>query len=384
MPRDDDDPEKWRMKEHTEIKHEILRKYFVSWVRVISSKNRRLHFFDGFAGRGYYEDGEEGSPLLIMEAADENSDYFDDIYCTFVDLNDNNFQNLNNAIEEKKQDIDTDKITTNTENDEFEAVANDLVESLGDEEIIPSFFFIDPFGYESIPFETVSKIANIQDSGVEIFITFMIRDIRRFVEDEGHEDSITRILGTDKWKKVRSSEDREQKILQIYENQLRNEAGVNYVWPFEMRMPDRRETVYHLIHATNHFKGFKIMKDIMFNSGAEDQFAYLGPEHYGYEDQQATLFDTTGTRDDRVSELADFLFDTFEGEKLSFYEIMKRTYPETDLIEKHYRRAVYYLEDRHKAKIDNQPDQPDGTKAGLDKDDIVKFEQQYGDLSSWC
>ena len=383
MPLDDDDPEKWRMREHTEIKHDILRKYFISWVRVISSKNKQLHFFDGFAGRGYYEDGEEGSPLLIMNAADRNSDYFDQIFCTFVELNNNNYNDLRVAIKEKKSEIETDKITINPQNDRFENVVEELIGNLGDSNIIPSLFFIDPFGYNAIPFEVVSEIADIQESGVEMFITFMVRDIRRFLEDEGHEESITRILGTEEWKEIRDSDDKENKILQIYEQQLKEEAGVEYVWPFEMKMPNRRETVYHLIHATNHFKGFKIMKDVMYNSGADDKFAYLGPEHYAYDDAQSTLFESTGTNDKRITELAEYLFEQFEGRELSFYDIMKKTYTETDLIEKHYRRAIYYLEEQHRATIYNKPERKRGTKNGLDDHDLVEFNREYGDISNW-
>jgi three-Cys-motif partner protein len=381
MPLPNDADEKWRLKEHTEVKHDILQKYLVPWVRVLSSGNARVHFFDGFAGRGTYEDGEPGSPLLAMDVADRNSELFEEFLCTFVELNDNNYEDLERAVETKKEEC-TDKIEINKRNDSFELVINELIENIGHGSIIPSFFFIDPFGYNSMPFETVSNIFNLRETGVEVFLTFMVRDIRRFLDNEGHEDSITRILGTDDWKEI-EGENKEKKILQIYEEKLKNEAGVNYVWPFEMKMPERSETVYYLIHATNHFKGFKIMKDVMFSAGAEDQFAYLGPDHYGYDDEQKTLFESSDTDDERIEDLADVLFSRLEDERLTFWEVMERTYTETDLIEKHYRDAIYLLEERHKATIHNNPDQSNGTIEGLDDDDEVEFVKKYGSIQDW-
>lgn len=383
MPLPDDADEKWVLREHTEVKHKILRKYFTSWTRVLSSTNDRIHYFDGFAGRGRYEDGQPGSPLVALDAADRNGDLFEEMLCTFVELNESNHCDLQEAVDEKKSEIDSDNITVKMANASFEEVVEEIIEELNGNIIVPSFFFVDPFGYNSMPFETVSELINLRDTGVELFLTFMIRDIRRFLNDEGHENSITRILGTEEWKNTRDSDDKEEEILKIYENQLKQEAGVRYVWPFEMKLPERRETVYYLIHATNHFKGFKIMKDVMFNAGAEDRFAYLGPDHYAYDDSQATLFDTAGTEDGRIENLATYLFDQLEGEEMSFWEVMKQTYTETDLIEKHYRDAIYLLEERHKVTIKNQPNERNGTESGLQQDDTVLFQRKYGALDQW-
>jgi len=319
-----------------------------------------------------------------MDTADRNSDLFDEFLCTFVELDGNNYDDLVSEVE-KKEDSCDDVVEVIHRNAAFEDVIEEMIDDLGDKTILPSFFFIDPFGYNSMPFETVSDILNLRDEGVEVFLTFMVRDIRRFLQNEGHENSITRILGTDEWKDINSdAENKEEEILKIYERQLEKEAGVDYAWPFEMKMPERSETVYYLIHATNHFKGFKIMKDVMFKEGAEDKFAYLGPDHYAYDSAQQSLFESTETEDNRVSELASFLFERFDGERLKFWDIMKRTYKETDLIEKHYRSAIYSLEEEQKAKIHNfGDDRENSTENGLDKDDEVTFERQNADLRSF-
>jgi three-Cys-motif partner protein len=382
MPLPDSANEKWVRKEHTAVKHEILKKYLTPWTQILASGFDRIHYFDGFAGRGRYEDGEPGSPVLAMRAADKNAQDLDEFLCTFVELNDENFEDLESVIEDEKQDC-TEKISIITENAKFENVVDEIIEELNGNEIVPSFFFVDPFGYEGMPFEAVADIINLREEGVEVFLTYMVRDIRRFLTSEDHEDSITRILGTDEWKQYKNSENKEEEVLKLYERQLRREADVDYVWPFEMKMPKRSETVYYLIHATNHFKGFKIMKDIMYNTGAEDRFAYLGPDHYAYEDEQTSLFDISDTSDSRVDDLAEFLFEQLEGKEMSFFDVMKQTYEETDLIEKHYREAIYYLEDHHKAKIQNRPNKHNGTKNGLGHDDVVIIERENFSLENF-
>ena len=385
MPLDDDDPDKWVMRAHTDVKHTILTRYLTSWMRVLSSGHKKIHYFDGFAGRGRYENGEPGSPLLAMDTAARHDDLLENFLCTFVELNDSNYENLEKEVELKKKECG-DVVDVITRNDAFEEVVDDLIEGLDGDTIVPSFFFIDPFGYDSMPFESVSDIINLRETGVEVFLTFMVRDIRRFLENEGHENSITRILGNERWKDIpeKGVSNVEEEILKLYEQQLKTEAGARYVWPFEMKMPERRETVYYLIHATNHFKGFKIMKDVMYNAGAEDQFAYLGPDHYAYESDQQTLFQMTGAEDDRIEDLAEFLFSRFEGSTLKFWDIMKETYLETDLIEKHYRKAIYYLEDKHRVQIDNNPHLSNGTERGLQHDDEVTFQRKYSDVTSFC
>ena len=82
MPRPDSANEKWVRKENTAVKHEILKKYLTPWTQILASGFDRIHYFDGFAGRGRYEDGEPGSPVLAMRAADKNAQDLDEFLCT--------------------------------------------------------------------------------------------------------------------------------------------------------------------------------------------------------------------------------------------------------------------------------------------------------------
>ncbi|HZM08585.1 MAG TPA: three-Cys-motif partner protein TcmP [Candidatus Limnocylindrales bacterium] len=60
------------IKRVSRIKHAILEKYLPPWAIILGSANRRLNYFDCFAGPGRYEfDGEavDGSPVIAVRAS---------------------------------------------------------------------------------------------------------------------------------------------------------------------------------------------------------------------------------------------------------------------------------------------------------------------------
>jgi three-Cys-motif partner protein len=382
MPLDDSDPKKWKMKAHTEVKHQILRKYLTAWTRIVSSGNPELHYFDGFAGRARYENGERGSPLLALDVANRHTDQFDVFHCTFNDLDDSNYNNLKQEVEEYKSGLDKpEKIQENIFNEPFEEIALPVLRS-DSFQSLPSMVFIDPFGYSGTPFEVISEIMNLQDSGNEVFFNLMVDKIRRFLTDPEKEETITTAFGTDEWKDIRNireREEQEEEILKLYVTRLQEVADVDYVFPFQMKHPDKDVILYYLIHATNHFKGLKVMKDVMFNEGANDLFAFLGADHYGYEEDQTTLFESTATEDTRVSELQDRLLTRYEDSTVLYQNILKFTYLHTDLIEKHCDGALRELEKRDKISVDRG----DSTR-GFNREYPIKFKPENKRLSDFC
>src|SRR5271169_773854 len=60
------------IKRVSRIKHAILQKYLPSWAIILGSANRRLNYFDCFAGPGRYElagEAVDGSPVIAVKAA---------------------------------------------------------------------------------------------------------------------------------------------------------------------------------------------------------------------------------------------------------------------------------------------------------------------------
>ena len=62
----------WKLDPHTLGKHLVLRAYLDAWLPILGRWRRRILFIDGFAGPGEYVDGEEGSPIIALNALCEH------------------------------------------------------------------------------------------------------------------------------------------------------------------------------------------------------------------------------------------------------------------------------------------------------------------------
>ncbi|MBA7637785.1 hypothetical protein ES703_45434 [subsurface metagenome] len=129
------------------------------------------------------------------------------------------------------------------------------------EKIAPSFFFIDPFGFSGVPFETVKSILSLPRT--EIFFTFMTQSISRFLALPNVEEALDELYPTSEWRQILNrSEERDQALKDLYIKCLHKIAGVKHTWAFSVSTDKKYHTLYYLIHATNNIDGHKIMKEI--------------------------------------------------------------------------------------------------------------------------
>jgi three-Cys-motif partner protein len=374
----DSAPEKWEYREHTRVKHILLEKYLVAWIPILGKYNTRACYFDGFAGRGEYIDEETdnviqvGSPLIALRVADRLSKHFGKVICFFIEKDKDNFKNLEEVLEREKPSIKNwHKIEVIKQNDEFANVASGIFQYLEEEKntLVPSFFFLDPFGFSGIPFSIIEKI--LFNPKTEVFFTFMVRDIARFIRLRELEDTFNGLFGTDKWKgTIESSQKPEIALINLYREQLHNVANVKYSWPFRVCTSERVHTLYYLLHVTNHYKGHSIMKGIMFNQSGQGNFAYLGPQDITARSQMK-MFDVNS-----VEDLKEYLLDRFKGQTTSYNEIQEKVcipwYSEPPYIEHHYRQALKQLERDSKITIDRVTSK---TARGLSGSDTISFPQ---------
>ena len=364
MPLSDSDLEKWDYKAHTKVKHGLLEKYVIGWLRYLS-KFGKVCIFDCFAGRGEYKKGEEGSPIIILDCVGSCTNLLNEVVCIFIEKNPDNFKNLERVLDQKNKSDPKkyEKIKIIVKNDEFANIASEIIEEVG-ERLAPSFFFIDPFGFSGIPFNIIKNI--LSKKHTEVFITFMTRDINRFLSDSRKINTLNELFGTKKWEeisKIENSADRENKLRDLYIEQLKNEA--KFVRVYRVNMDEVKQTVYYLIHATNHFKGFKLMTDIMWKqSTSGGMFAFLGPD-----EGQLRLCDFGSN----ISSLKKFLLDKFSKRTLSFWEIMEECYKNLDCIEQHYRTALKELLKEGKIKREPEFTRRGKPRTGIDQEDKITF-----------
>ncbi len=357
---------KWEIKRHTEVKHTLLEKYLSAWFTILGKTNRTICYFDSFAGRGQYEDGTLGSPVIALKKADLRSAHFAKLKIICIEKDQDNFSNLKEVLErESKKLQNRKKIDLYLENSDFDTVVTKILDNLEQTKrnIAPSFFFIDPFGYKAVPFNTIKRILAYPKT--EIFFTFMISFIHRFLEYERISPSLTRLFGTDEWHQIIDLPDRETALIELYREQL-HRAGVKFTWQFKVYDSGKLSTKYYLIHATNNFRGHEIMKEIMHKESAHGSFAFLGPKDIS-ERSQTRLFDPNDPEG-----LPQLLFRRFEGRTISFINLQKEIcapwYLEPPYVEKHYRAALKKLVKQGKVEVRNI-----STTRGLSNKDKLVF-----------
>lgn len=157
------DPVLWNREPHTAAKHRVLRSYLDGWMPVMAQQAVRVHrrggpqprllLVDGFAGPGRYTGGEPGSPLIMLDAVTSHA--------AFGRLGAVGFSFL--YIEHKPARADRlrreiaalgtlpSNVAVRVEEGEYEATFGRVIEETTQhgQTLIPTFAFIDPFGYAS-------------------------------------------------------------------------------------------------------------------------------------------------------------------------------------------------------------------------------------------
>ena len=108
---------------------------------------------DLFAGPGKYEDGTESTPLLILRKAIENPEICERLVVIFIDKDKEAVETLSrhvkelpgiNTLQHKPQII-------------HKPVA-DIVPQFESMNLIPTLFFVDPWGYKELSLELINTV----------------------------------------------------------------------------------------------------------------------------------------------------------------------------------------------------------------------------------
>ena len=250
-------------------------------------------------------------------------------------------------------------------NTDFNSAVGQAFGSLGKgQDIAPSFFFVDPFGYTGIPFDAIRRILSYPRT--EVFFTYMVDSIRRFITYPAISETLTDLFGTDKWEEIIQKPDREAALVELYRKQLHEDAGAKYSLHFKMSESRRLRTLYYLIHATNNLKGHYVMKDIMNKASPHGSFAFLGPK-------DSAVWGQTRLVDDDINDLKRQLLERFEGKTLTFDQILEKIcipwYLEPPRTEGQYRKALQELESEKKCNVLRISSK----RSGLKQKDMITF-----------
>jgi len=326
----------WELDPHTRAKHEILRRYLHAWAPILSHGGfRSMLYVDGFAGPGRYAGGEEGSPIIALNAAlAHKASIKATLYFVFVEEDVARAGELENVVQGiARPDNFRVKITAGKT---FEKGFGEVLSfyKSRDKPLPPTFAFIDPFGWTGVPFSLVKEIMSYPSC--EVLVNFMYEEINRFILHPDQEHNFDVLFGASDWRDVRAFSkpvERRSFLHGLYLRQLRESANVKYVRTFEMRN-DKDVTDYFLFYGTNNLKGLAKMKEAMWKVDESGEFRFSDATN----PSQLVFF----AKSPDASFLRRAIVGRFAGKETTVREIQEYVLAETPFRETHYKRQVLH------------------------------------------
>ncbi len=330
----------YKYREHTQMKHKMLRCYLEKWL-IILGKYHSINYFDCFGGCGLYtidnKTFDPGSPLIAAQIWQDKGNQANNLRMVCIESKKKNLQNLETVF----NDYHPNFKKTWFVHDEFDRTVNAILDNIekSDKILAPSFFFVDPFGF-TLKYSTIVRIMSVEKS--EVFLNFMYDSVQRHLTNPKVENCMDELFGCEQWRDIRkcTSVKKEQTIIGLYRDQLKKASS--FVMPFRVCYPDRKRTIYYLIHLTNNLKGASIMKSCVAETN-NGLLSYLGKQK-----DQSTFFETSGYIEEDLNTL---LLKQFSSKKMTFNEILADLIDSTQYLEKDISSAVLKLYARNLASI---------------------------------
>ena len=325
------------------VKARIVSKYFSAWAQVVmptvAKRGGKIAYIDLYAGPGRYKDGAASTPLLILQTAISSPQMAQSLTAYFNDADGGNTSTLQSEIDRLPgiEKMRYRPVVTCGE------VDDDAAEYFSETRLVPSFSFVDPFGYKGLSLKIIKGV--IKDWGCDCIFFFNYSRINAGISNPTVKKHMDALFGEERADALRarlpgeSPELREAAILEELAGEIQSLGG-KYVLPFTFRNSEGTRTSHKLIFVSKHFKGYEIMKDIM---AAESSTLDEGVPSLTYSPADASmplLFSLAQP----MSKLKEMLLEDFAGQTLSLAEIYERHSVGKPYIKKNYREALSYLE----------------------------------------
>jgi len=336
-------------KDQSLVKSTIVSKYFDVWANVIISTQKRyphhtqkIAYIDLFAGPGRYKDGTQSTPVKILANAVEKQDLRERLIAIFNDKDEKNSKGLENTIA-NIPGIKTLKYKPEVYNLEVGKKIVTMFESIN---LIPTLFFVDPWGYKGLSLRLVNSV--LKDWGCDSIFFFNYNRINMGINNEYVQEHMQALFGKEQAIALRNKLNRknahERELLIVEELcQAMKAYGSRYVLPFRFKNDKRKSTSHHLIFVSKHLRGYEIMKNIMARESTSDTQGVPSFEYNkaDFLPQQTLLFQLYRPLDD----LKENLLETFRGQKHSMQKIYESHNVDTPYIKKNYKEILRELYD---------------------------------------
>ena len=281
----------------SKIKDQLLNCYLPQYFQKLLTTHRPIFYVDCFAGKGKFEDGEDGSPRIALEIRRKclHSTRMQNptINTCFIDLH--HAADLQNNTSDFLQDSGGLEIRAG----KYEEIIENLLSNKARQNI---FLYIDPYGIQALDMLMFDKFAREGNfASIELLINMnsfgFFRDacramkVTRAKSDEAFSnldeiveydptkvdsteqslDLLTRIAGGDYWKQIvldykkgkLTGYQAERNFSEQYRQRLRRSFA--YVLDMPIRIHEGGQPKYRMIHATQHEDGCFLMAQNMQN-----------------------------------------------------------------------------------------------------------------------
>lgn len=286
----------------------LLRSYLEPYIPKVNRLGKPILIVDCFAGRGRFEDGSPGSPLIIAEAVRRWRDQNMPVSARCTEADPENFTALQEALQEHQAYVQTACGT-------FDETLPDLEREAKQNTV---FLYVDPYTVKGLRFDRMQRVYDqirassssvevLMNFNVAIFMRWALAAVKRWAElpdrdafesmaddpDERVErEELSEIAGGDYWIKIAEdpSLDFNEKLGRFLNEYTQRMLGsFRYVTRFSIKAKyDHAVPKYVMIFATRHRDGVRLMNDFMCQARRDFVREYVTSKV-----GQPTLFDLT-------------------------------------------------------------------------------------------
>jgi|SRR5579871_1181084 len=346
-------PTIWPADPHTLAKHRILDGYLKAWLPILSRLGKQLRvseilYVDAFAGPGRYQGGDDGSPIIALNAALHHTLPFPvPVRLLFIEADVDRCAHLRSILDGR-----TAQIAANSQirvpppvNDDCVAVLSRELDdrAKSGERFGPALVFFDQFGYSTVPMDLISRI--MSGDRCEVFMYLNWNRLHPYMTDQTKWEGFTRAFGGDEWKAVVALQglEKQRRFLGLYRNALQSRGHARFTWPFAMH-GEGDQLLYWLFYCTNSLKGLEEMKKAMWKADDSGSFRFSD----GANPAQLSMF--KGATQDW---LADHLHQKHLGKKMRVEEVWEYVLTETPCFQ--YKTALAKLEKEDRLRAVDPP-----------------------------
>lgn len=347
---------KWEIPPHTQAKHRIVHEYLVRWLPIMSSRNDRLVYFDGFSGPGRYAGGEDGSPIIALKALMEHGNQAAitaEVVFLFVEAKKDRYDSLVAELDLLAAAYGgwPSNVKVHHRNASFVDEASSILDSLkaNGSALAPTFALVDPFGFSGVPMSVIAELLSFQKC--ELLFNLIFDPINWQLNNDKVAHHMSDLFGCDGYDDIKGvyGLDRRNAILDLYTGQLKNKAGFKFVQTFEM-INDRNRLGTVLVAGTRHPFGFEKIKEAMWAVDKSGSFTFS--------DMTAGLNMLPLFEKPNYADLERQILAEFAGKTVRVEAVEKFVVEETKFLSTHYKRNVLVpLEKGEKIRVPSSPRQ---------------------------